>query len=154
MFLPLKKKKKQVHLKTKKRELIPSTVNLNVDATKMNELHVTYMKQCLYKNNRWINEQELPLTVLKCALEGAKIKIVDSKQKSYIGKEGIVLMETKYTIVLLENKSVCTVIKRNLIFELEFSYKQDLITVLLYGNGILNRSFNKKYKAHPTIEFQ
>eukprot|EP00834_Sanchytrium_tribonematis_P006911 NODE_558_length_6080_cov_0.296773.p5 type:complete len:155 gc:universal NODE_558_length_6080_cov_0.296773:1806-2270(+) len=154
MFVPLDRPKHAIP-KKKRDPIIPDIKNVNYkDVQYMREIHSKYLKHVMCKNGKWINESELNLTILKCALEGAFVTIVDSKQSSYIGVSGIVLMELKNAFVICNEDGNKMILKRNIKMEMIFKYKDDEMIATLYGNGLINRGINKKYKPQNTIEFQ
>eukprot|EP00835_Amoeboradix_gromovi_P002188 NODE_118_length_18907_cov_0.436251.p5 type:complete len:155 gc:universal NODE_118_length_18907_cov_0.436251:986-1450(+) len=153
MFLPVKRSQKSIS-KAKRDPIIPDVNMVKYDdVCQFPNIHATYLKQALCKNGKWIAINELPLTLLKSALEGALVRIVDAKQTSYVGISGILLMETKYTFVIINESKICKVMKRNTKLEFDFNYQDEIHTAIIYGNAVVNRLFNKKYKSHNTIEF-
>ena len=156
MFLPLQRvKKTNIGKKKIKETIIPCMKDLKFDDLKeMPAMHSQYLRQSLLRKNNWVSEKELPLILLKCALEGAVVRITDAKQKSYVGIAGILIMETKFTFVIVNEKKVYTVFKKNTILEFDFNYREEENTAIIYGNAVVNRLFNKKYKAQNTIEFE
>ena len=156
MFLPIHRKKKKtiVNVNKKRDPLLPSIENIKYeDVCDMPVMHAAYIKQTICRNGKWIPENELPLTLLKCAIEGAYVTITDAKQSSYIGIQGVLLMETKFTFVIINQKNKVVVLKKNTKLVFTVIYREEEYSAVIYGNAIVNRLFNKKYKSKNTIEF-
>ncbi len=68
-----------------------------------------------------------------------KIKVIDSKNKSLIGIEGIIFDETKNTFLLKTRKGLKKIIKENCTFKLEFEYKGKKRKIIFDGKIIKKR---------------
>lgn len=92
--------------------------------------------------------------LLKADLHGAIMKVIRSKCPSYVGIEGIVILETKHTFTLItESNAVKVIPKPNNVFSL--GLRDRGLSFTLYGNHFLERTADrsaKKWKRRDTID--
>ncbi|XP_025408283.1 ribonuclease P protein subunit p29 [Sipha flava] len=140
----------------------PKNVLSYLDAMKLNELWVSYIKKIInfddLRKRGWdgtpgCKHWEALLTSLyKCDFHGAHIKVISSKCCSYIMVAGVIILETKNTfqIIGVDNK-LKTIPKEQCIFELNL----EGYFIQLYGKHFIIRSKDrskKKLKENLILE--
>ena len=75
-------------------------------------------------------------------LIGLRVRVVDSANKNYVGKEGIVVDETKNTIVIEEKGKEKVIVKKGSVFEFEVEDG----TVRINGSKITYRPHERTKK--------
>ncbi|XP_065201408.1 ribonuclease P protein subunit p29 [Planococcus citri] len=132
---------KKVKLRPKKTELsqkdrralnlyrLPKTGIKYKDAAPMNRLWEGYMTKFLnldqLKGKSWYNPktgnlwESVSFTLLKADFHGALVKVLQSRCPSYVGHEGIIIFDTKYTFTIIgKDDTTRTVPKLSCIFEI------------------------------------
>ena len=86
---------------------------------------------------------------------GAIIRVVQAKNPSLIGKEGIVIQETKNIFVIADKKTGrrCFIMKKGSLFSMEIQFRDRRETIYIAGSAITVRPEQRGQKRSISIEY-
>lgn len=99
-----------------------------------------------------LNKAIILSRLIKCDLHGSELKVVRSKNPTFVGLQGILLRETENMMeIISKDDKIKHVPKKNNVFGLDLHGNQ----ILIYGSHLKIRSAersSKKFKGKPTID--
>ena len=118
----------------------------------MNELWQQYVKE-LCKDAT--TDDGLLQRLLTADYHGAVLRVVKAKNPSLIGREGIVIQETKQMLIMVDKTKNrrCSILKKDCLFSMEVPVGDPKKTVLISGAAIAVRPEQRGQKRSTTIEY-
>ncbi|CAF4733226.1 unnamed protein product [Rotaria sp. Silwood1] len=161
-------RQKRKHLSRKGNKLLSKIIKkVRHDAQQIRktDLQIDY-KNYLFMNDLWkqyitellknaTNNETILQGILTADYHGCLIRIVKAKNSSLIGKEGIIIQETKNMFVIIEqNKNRrCSILKKDCLFSIDIIVKNKQQTIFISGAAIAVRPEQRGQKRSTSIEY-
>ncbi|CAF1024135.1 unnamed protein product [Rotaria sp. Silwood1] len=161
-------RQKRKHLSRKGNKLLSKIIKkVRHDARQIRktDLQIDY-KNYLFMNDLWkqyitellknaTNNETILQGILTADYHGCLIRIVKAKNSSLIGKEGIIIQETKNMFVIIEqNKNRrCSILKKDCLFSIDIIVKNKQQTIFISGAAIAVRPEQRGQKRSTSIEY-
>ncbi|CAF3678386.1 unnamed protein product [Rotaria sp. Silwood1] len=161
-------RQKRKHLSRKGNKLLSKIIKkVRHDARQIRktDLQIDY-KNYLFMNDLWkqyitellknaTNNETILQGILTADYHGCLIRIVKAKNSSLIGKEGIIIQETKNMFVIIEqNKNrQCSILKKDCLFSIDIIVKNKQQTIFISGAAIAVRPEQRGQKRSTSIEY-
>ena len=120
--------------------------------TFMNELWKQYITELLKDVT---SNEEILQRILTADYHGCFIRIVKAKNSSLIGKEGIIIQETKNMFVIIEKtkRRRTSILKKDCLFAIDITIRNRKQTVFVSGSAIAVRPEQRGQKRSISIEY-
>ncbi|CAF3116156.1 unnamed protein product [Rotaria sp. Silwood2] len=161
-------RQKRKHLSRKGNKLLSKTIKkVRNDARQIRktDFKIDY-KNYLFMNDLWkqyitellkdvTNNEAILQRILSADYHGCLIRIVKAKNQSLIGKQGIIIQETKNMFVIIEeNKNRrCSILKKDCLFSIDIIVKDKQQTIFVSGTAIAVRPEQRGQKRSTSIEY-
>jgi ribonuclease P protein subunit POP4 len=161
-------RQKRKHLSRKGNKLLSKTIKkVRHDARQIRttELQTNY-KNYLFMNDLWkqyitellkdtTNNESILQRILTADYHGCLIRVVKAKNQSLIGKEGIVIQETKNMFIIIEEKKnrKCSILKKDCLFSMDVKIGDSIQTICVSGAAIALRPEQRGQKRSTSIEY-
>jgi ribonuclease P protein subunit POP4 len=161
-------RQKRKHLSLKGNKLLSKTIKkVRHDAQQIRttELKTDY-KNYLFMNDLWkqyitellkdtTSNESILQRIITADYHGCLIRVVKAKNQSLIGKEGIVIQETKTMFVIIEQTKNrrCSILKKDCLFSMGITIRDKVQTVFVSGAAIALRPEQRGQKRSTSIEY-
>ncbi|CAF1260729.1 unnamed protein product [Rotaria magnacalcarata] len=161
-------RQKRKHLSRKGNKLLSKTIKKarhDAQQLRKTELQTDY-KNYLFMNDLWkqyisellkdaTNNENILQRILTADYHGCIIRVDKAKNRSLLGKEGIVIQETKNIFVIIDKTKNrrCSILKKDCLFSIDITVKNKQQTVFLPGAAIAVRPEQRGQKRSTTIEY-
>jgi ribonuclease P protein subunit POP4 len=161
-------RQKRKHLSRQGNKLLSKTINkVRHDARQLRttELKIDY-KNYLFMNNLWkqyitellkgtTSNESILQRIVTADYHGCLIRVVQAKNQSLVGKEGIIIQETKNIFVIVEKikNRRCSILKKDCLFSMDIPIGDKEQTVFVSGAAIAVRPEQRGQKRSTSIEY-
>lgn len=162
-------RQKRKHLSRKGNKLLSKTIKkARYDARQLRStesLQIDY-KNYIFMNDLWkqyitellkdtTNNEAILQRMVTADYHGCLIRVVQAKNASLIGKEGIVIQETKTLFIIVEKfkNRRCSILKKDCLFSMDIMVKDKEQTVFVSGAAISVRPEQRGQKRSTSIEY-
>jgi len=161
-------RQKRKHLSRKGNKLLSKTIKkVRHDAKQLRttDLQIDY-KNYIFMNDLWkqyisellkdaTNNETILQRILTADYHGCLIRVVKAKNQSLIGKEGIIIQETKNIFIIVEKSKNrrCSIFKKDCLFSINIIIGDKEQTVFVSGAAISVRPEQRGQKRSISIEY-
>jgi ribonuclease P protein subunit POP4 len=161
-------RQKRKHLSRKGNKLLSKTIKkVRHDAKQLRttNLQIDY-KNYIFMNDLWkqyisellkdaTNNETILQRILTADYHGCLIHVVKAKNQSLIGKEGIIIQETKNIFIIVEKSKNrrCSILKKDCLFSINIIIGDKEQTVFVSGAAISVRPEQRGQKRSISIEY-
>lgn len=161
-------RQKRKHLSRKGNKLLSKTIKkVRHDARQLRQTELqTDYKNYIFMNDLWKqyisellkdanNNETILQRMLTADYHGSIIRVVKAKNSSLIGKEGIVIQETKNMFVIVEQTKNhrCSILKKDCLFSFDVTIKDKKQTIFVPGAAIAVRPEQRGQKRSTSIDY-
>lgn len=161
-------RQKRKHLSRKGNKILSKTIKkVRHDAQQLRttDLQIDY-KNYIFMNDLWkqyitelmkdtTSNEAILQRIVSADYHGCLIRIVKAKNSSLIGKEGIIIQETKTMFIIIEKlkNRRCSILKKDCLFSIDIIIKNKEQTILVSGAAISVRPEQRGQKRSTSIEY-
>jgi ribonuclease P protein subunit POP4 len=163
-------KQKRKHLSRKGNKLLTKTIKkVRHDARQLRSTTEQQLKtdynNYIFMNDLWkqyiaellkdaTSNDAILQRIVTADYHGALIRVVEAKNQSLVGKEGIVIQETKTMFIIVEKikDRRCSILKKDCLFSMDISIRDEKQTVFVSGTAISVRPEQRGQKRSTSIE--
>jgi len=161
-------RQKRKHLSRKNNQLLSKTIKkVRYDAQQLRttKFSIEY-NNYLFMNNLWkqyitellkdtTNNDTILQRILTADYHGCLIHVVQAKNQSLIGKEGIIIQETKNIFVIIEKlkNRRCSILKKDCLFSINIFIGDKEQKIFISGVAISVRPEQRGQKRSTSIEY-
>jgi ribonuclease P protein subunit POP4 len=161
-------RQKRKHLSRKGNKLLSKTIKkVRHDARQLRTTEIqTEYNNYIFMNDLWkqyiaellkdtTNNDAILQRIVTADYHGCLIRVVQAKNQSLIGKEGIIIQETKTMFVIVEKlkNRRCSILKKDCLFSMNIIVKDKEQTVFISGAAISVRPEQRGQKRSTSIEY-
>lgn len=162
-------RQKRKHLSRKGNKILSKTITkARQDARQLRSdtsVQIDY-NNYVFMNNLWkqyitellkdaFNNEAILQRIITADYHGCLIRVVQAKNTSLIGKEGIVIQETKTLFVIVEKlkNRRCSILKKDCLFSMNVIAHGREQTVFVSGTAICVRPETRGQKRSPSLQY-
>jgi ribonuclease P protein subunit POP4 len=161
-------RQKRKHLSRKGNKLLSKTIQkVRHDARQVRstELQTNYTNY-IFMNDLWKqyiaelvkdikNDEAILQRMIAADYHGCLIRVVQAKNQSLIGKEGIIIQETRNMFIIVEKSKNrrCAILKKDCLFSMDINVGDKERTVFVSGAAISVRPEQRGQKRSMSIEY-
>ncbi|CAF0902819.1 unnamed protein product [Adineta steineri] len=161
-------RQKRKHLSRKGNKLLTKTIKQvrhNAQQLRKDQVECDY-NNYIFMNHLWkqyisellkdtTSNESILQRIITADYHGCIIRIVQAKNKSLIGKEGIVIQETKNIFVIVEKTKNrrCSIMKKDCLFSMNIPVGEKDQTIFVSGSAIAVRPEQRGQKRSTSIEY-
>jgi ribonuclease P protein subunit POP4 len=161
-------RQKRKHLSRKGNKLLSKTIKkVRHDARQLRTKEIqTDYNNYIFMNDLWkqyiaellkdtTNNDAILQRIITADYHGCLIRVVKAKNQSLIGKEGIIIQETKNIFVIVEKfkNRRCSILKKDCLFSMNIIVQDKEQTVFISGAAISVRPEQRGQKRSTSIEY-